>query len=374
MVNWISQTKPLDLLRRGLSRRPWYVVLYVTSHCNQRCNMCFNWKNLNTLKRSEEWSLDEIRLLAEQLPDLYQLTLTGGEPTLRQDLGEIIEIFFNVAGVSRITVATNGSYPDRVDKLIRQVTSSCPGLTLSINLSIDGIGQTHDQIRGMPGSFDRLVETWHIAKQHSRKSHQVNVATASVLTAGNLAQMKDLLNWVAANMDIGSHGVMLARGDVATQTGAAASEDDFIDILQYHSALARSAGRLNQALADEYFRCRVKTIKSRKMANPCRSGDKLIIIDEKANVHPCEILNVLAAAGKTGGSDLGDFCFGNLRASDFNLGSLLESPRAKEIRRFIQEERCWCTFECAQINNLVLDPLSYLRLFGRVIGVGERVC
>ncbi|MBF0353693.1 MAG: radical SAM protein [Alphaproteobacteria bacterium] len=371
MVNWISQARPYDLLKRGISKNPWYVVLYVTSHCNQRCNMCFNWKMLNTLKRSEEWTLQEITRIAEQLPDLYQLTLTGGEPTLRQDLAEIIEIFYRVTGVRRVTVATNGSYPDRIEKLVQHVATSCPELVLSINLSIDGIGADHDEIRGLAGSFDRLCETWRITRQFGLSNPRINVATASVLTVSNLDKMKQLLDWIAANMDITSHGVMLARGDVASDAGCGASEEAFIEILRHHRAIACSGARLNDVLADEYLDSRVRTVEQKRMPSPCRSGDKLIIIDERANVHPCEILQVLANEGKTDASDLEDFCLGNLRQADFDLGFLLSQPRARAVRQFIRDNRCWCTFECAQINNLVLDPLSYLRLFGRLIGIGR---
>jgi MoaA/NifB/PqqE/SkfB family radical SAM enzyme len=371
MVNWISQTRPLDLLRRGISRRPWYVVLYVTSHCNQRCNMCFNWKNLNTLKRSEEVTLDEINRLARHLPDLYQLTLTGGEPTLRTDLSEIVEIFHRVTGVRRVTIATNGYYPDRVDALIRKITSTCPDLVLSVNLSLDGIGKDHDDIRGLEGSFDRLLETWALARRHQANNTNVNVATASVLTVSSLPKMKELLAWVVQNMDITCHGVMLARGDVATKEGAEVSDDAFLEILRFHRDLSQSKSRLNNVLADEYAASRVETIRSQKMSSPCRAGEKLLIIDERTNMHPCEILNVLAKNGQADAPELGDFCFGNLREVGFNVDILLNSQRGKDIRQFIRDQRCWCTFECAQINNLVLDPISYLRLFGRLVGVRQ---
>ena len=71
-LDWLKQVEPIKAVRRGISDKPWYVILYITSHCNQRCNMCFNWEMLNTLKRKDEWSLGEIERLARELPHLYQ--------------------------------------------------------------------------------------------------------------------------------------------------------------------------------------------------------------------------------------------------------------------------------------------------------------
>jgi MoaA/NifB/PqqE/SkfB family radical SAM enzyme len=367
MRTWLDQARPAKLVPRALSSQPWYLIFYVTSHCNQRCNMCFAWEMLNSLKRSEEWQLPEIERVAAQFPKLYQVSLTGGEPTLRADLAEIIEIFYRVSGVQRVTIPTNGFYPDRIERLVRRVMESCPGLVLSINMSLDGIGEVHDKIRGLKDSFKNLVETYRRVQSLRKIYPNLHSATASVVTESNRDSIKELLYWVRDNMDISNHGMMLARGDVKSEEGKATSKEFFIEMLALHRELSRFGNRLRDAVADEYTQSRIDTLKTERMKDPCLAGKKLIIIDERGNVLPCEILKVLAEKGETDAPELGNFSFGNLRDVDFDLSALLESERGRAIRKFIEDERCWCTFECAQINNFVLNPQAYLRTIVRAV-------
>jgi len=322
---------------------------------------------LNTLKKSEEWSLEEIEKIAGQFSGLYQLSLTGGEPTLRKDLPEIIEIFYRISKVQRITVPTNGFYPDRIESLIVRVMESCPGLILSINMSLDGVGEVHDEIRGLKNSFANLVESYKVVRKLQEKYENLHVATASVVTMSNKDTIKDLLYWVRDNMDIGNHGLMLARGDVKSEEGAGTSDDFFINMLKFHRELSKTGSRIRDAVADEYTQTRIDTLTDKKMRDPCKAGKKLVIIDEKGNVLPCEILKVLAAKGLTDAPELGDFSYGNIREANFDLDSLLNSERGKKITQFISDDRCWCTFECAQINNFALNPGAYLRTLARVV-------
>ncbi len=329
--------------------------------------MCFNWEMLNTLKRKDEWSLEEIERLAKELPHLYQLTLSGGEPLLRKDLADVIAIFYRISGLRRVTVATNGYYTDRVESLIHRVMAECPELKLSINMSIDGLFEEHDKIRGLDGSFEKLVNTYNVVSELQKSYKNLYAATASVLTHTNSNSIDKLLDWIDEHMDIRTHGIMLARGDIPTDEGQGASDEVFSDVLRKHRKMSHGNGLLGDTIGDVYTESRIKTVNARKMHDPCLAGKKLLIIDELANVHPCEILKVLAANGETDAPEFGDFSLGNLRDADFNLTALLESERAQGIKQFIKDERCWCTFECAQINNFVLNPDAYLRSASRYI-------
>jgi len=360
------------MFQDAISPNPWYLILYITSHCNQRCNMCFNWKMLNTLKREEEWSLEEIEKLARQLPNLYQLTLTGGEPTLRKDLADVVQIFYKFSHVRRVTIATNAYYPDRIEQLINRVMSTCPDIHLSINMSLDGIGKKHDKIRGLEGSFDRLIETYKLVQNLKKKYSGLHSATASVLTVSNQDDILELLDFIDQHMDITTHGLMLARGDIPTEEGSGATDERFIKVLRRHREMARrKGGMLNNAIADTYTQARIDTLTTKRMKDPCLAGKKLIIIDERANVHPCEILQVLAEEGKTDAPELDNFSFGNLKEVDYDLKQLLSSPRGKAIQKFIKDERCWCTFECAQINNFVLNPEAYMRTIRTLVSAPQ---
>lgn len=360
MDTFLNHFNPTSFLTKGFNSKPWYVILYITSHCNQRCHMCFQHEMLNTLKRSEEWTLPEVQKLAENLDNLYQLTLTGGEPTLRMDLPEIVEIFYKVSGVNRVTITTNGYYPDRVERLINTIMKNCPNLSLSINMSIDGIGEDHDKIRGLKNSFKNLKESYEVVKKLQKEFTRLNCQTASVLMMSNKDKMKDLLKWIDENMNISEHGLMLSRGDSPTKDGKATEDSIFSEMLNYHRKLCSiKESKLAKAIGNTLNTDRIKTLLDNKMASPCLAGQKLVIIDERANLLPCEILKVLASEGKTDAPELGDFSFGNLRDCNYNPSTLINSEKGKAINKFIREDRCYCSFECAQIQNFVLDPSNY---------------
>jgi len=329
--------------------------------------MCFYWEKLNTLGVDEELSLEDFKKIAKNLPNLYQLTLTGGEPTLRSDLIDIIGVFYRVSGVKRITIPTNGFYVNKLVDLANQAMTKYPDLVLSINISIDAIGEEHDKIRKLPNSFKNLVESYKKLSQLKSTFPNLHLATASVITISNKDSVVPILEYIKEHFNIAEHGLMLARGDVPTQEGAPIVDHEFAKYLRLHREMATTEDALSNAVADQYTSSRIDTLLEGRMKDPCLAGKKLLVIKENGDLYPCEILDVLASEGKTDAPELGDFCFGNLREVGFNIRSLLDTPRGKLIRQFIADNRCWCTFECAQINNFVLNPTSYFKVFKRYL-------
>jgi MoaA/NifB/PqqE/SkfB family radical SAM enzyme len=97
------------------------------------------------------------------------------------------------------------------------------------------------------------------------------------------------------------------------------------------------------------------------MLDKCRAGGKLIIMDEGGQVLPCELLEVLRQRRELKEFE-GDFSLGNIREHDYDIGKILRSAKAEKVRKFIRDDGCWCTFECAMINNFLLNPVNYLRV------------
>ena len=90
----------------GSLTTPTAIILYVTNRCNLKCDHCFYWDSLN--KDSYELSVEEISKIVDSLQHLISLSLTGGEPFLRKDLSEIVEIFVRKGKVKEIGIASNG--------------------------------------------------------------------------------------------------------------------------------------------------------------------------------------------------------------------------------------------------------------------------
>ncbi len=125
-------------------RRLWGTVI-VTYRCNARCNMCNVYQY--PTGRQEEITLDEI----EKLPEMAFTNITGGEPFIRQDIPEIVEELYKKS--DRIVISTNGYFTERIIELCKRFPK------VGVRISIEGLQETNDKIRGIPDGFNRGYNT-----------------------------------------------------------------------------------------------------------------------------------------------------------------------------------------------------------------------
>ena len=84
---------------------------------------------------------------------------------IRKDLVEITEIFYKNNGLQMVNLVTNGWFTDETVLYAKKVIDRCPGITVGINISIDGFKEEHDHIRQQKGSFDRCISTIEALKE-----------------------------------------------------------------------------------------------------------------------------------------------------------------------------------------------------------------
>jgi MoaA/NifB/PqqE/SkfB family radical SAM enzyme len=155
---------------RGAPSRPEVVSLAVTNRCNSHCIMCHMWQRAREIPdiKSLELSGDEIiNLLSRPLfSALVELDLTGGEPHLRDDL---VDIAIETGKLKRsylpnlrsLIITSNGLLPGKIVANYHKILEGLrdTGIDLVTVASIDGIGETHDIIRGTRGAFELATET-----------------------------------------------------------------------------------------------------------------------------------------------------------------------------------------------------------------------
>jgi len=120
-------------------------TVIVTYRCNARCNMCSRYKAPS--RPEEEISLETIR----KLPQMYFTNITGGEPFLREDLKDIVRELYKKS--DRIVISTNGFFTDRIIDLCREFPQ------VGIRISIEGLEDTNNAIRGLEDGFNRGYTT-----------------------------------------------------------------------------------------------------------------------------------------------------------------------------------------------------------------------
>lgn len=140
---------------------PRFLTYTVTFGCNAKCIMCDSWK----IPRVGELTLDEVSSIFGQLPQMDAVRLTGGEPFARRDLSQIAQLAEDKLKPLALHVTTNGFLTDRIVEFCRQRTKRVP---LDLLISIDGVGDKHNQIRGHSKAFDLCMETIRELAPHRR--------------------------------------------------------------------------------------------------------------------------------------------------------------------------------------------------------------
>ena len=120
-------------------------TVIVTYRCNARCTMCNRYKAPS--KPDEEISVETIK----KLPKMYFTNITGGEPFIREDLADIVRELYKKS--DRIVISTNGFFTDRIIKLCEEF------LNIGIRISIEGLEQTNNEIRGLNDGFNKGYST-----------------------------------------------------------------------------------------------------------------------------------------------------------------------------------------------------------------------
>lgn len=169
--------------RIGRVELPNMCTFIVTWRCNLRCFMCDVWKK----QRHDDMSLPEIREVFRQIPHLDSLRITGGEPFLRKDLTDITRAIVEVNNPSVIHVTTAGILTDRILEYARAVGSK----RLHLKLSIDAVGERHDEIRGASGTYEKAMRTLR-GLTELREKHGFYVGVNQTITDRNWDQIEPL--------------------------------------------------------------------------------------------------------------------------------------------------------------------------------------
>src|SRR5262252_4240736 len=173
------------------------VILFITSRCNSFCRTCFYYEELN---RPGDMTFDQIQEVSRTMPRITDLWLSGGEPTLRHDASEIIDMFVRNNGLRRLIIPTNGLVKSRVLEIVDNALDTNRALDLYLNIALDGYGETHNRIRGVPGHWERTLDcitALYSLKEKFKDRLRLNVNT--VVCAENYDEIEKLAEFMWSN-------------------------------------------------------------------------------------------------------------------------------------------------------------------------------
>ena len=288
-------------------------ILAVTYRCNSRCTMCYTWKHPSNKE-------DEIRpedLLS--LPRMVRLNITGGEPFLRDDLGEILDVVKKKA--KRVVISSNGFLTKRTLDVMNKHSD------VGIRISVDGIGETHDSIRGVKGAHQKTIETLKGLRALGVKDLGIAV-TVSDQNAKDLVPIYQLAK---------ENCVELATAILHNAYYFHKQDNIIADKSQVEVELKRLIGEfLKSRHPKDWFRAYftqgiIDHMYGRQRAMKCTMATDSFYIDPYGNVRPCNVI---------------DLPFGNIREKTFQ--EIWKSPEAEKAR----EKVGTCTHNCWMIGSV----------------------
>jgi radical SAM protein with 4Fe4S-binding SPASM domain len=333
-------------------RQVGYLIFYVTNRCNFRCKFCFYSAEIAKGQKPDEMTVDEIRRMAQKIGPLLQLSLTGGEPFVRQEFPEITRILLDHTGARYVTVPTNASVTDRTVRYLEELLPAYPDTYFRIAISIEGIEGEHDDIRSMPGSFQKIRETYKALVPMRAKFGNLVIDSNSVYTTRSQNTLLDTLKYLDREFEFDNMSVTYARGNVPDPELKKVSEGHYVEINKYLESVKRKKEKrlfypLWRGVRDVSRHNLMRTVFHDEFVTPCVAGRKLAVVSESGDVYPCEIL------GKK---------MGNLRDYDFDLHAVLRTEESKELVKWIKDTKCKCSFECALAANVVWNASMYPKL------------
>lgn len=323
------------------------VILFVTSRCNAFCKTCFYHEELN---QPGDLTFEQIQKLSRTMPRITDLWLSGGEPTLRRDCSEIIDTFVSNNGVERVIIPTNGLIKSRVFDIVDAALSRHPSLELYLNIALDGYGETHDEIRGVPGNWQKALDCitfLYPLKDRFTDRFRLNVNT--VVCADNYTEIEKLGEYMWNNFQLDGQYFNIIRGE--TLVGDVIKHVPAQVLPEMYAYVSKLTKRYGDRMfaGDDASKRFVKNVAyvgaitthyRTQHANfgeptpwpfPCTAGETTAVIDYNGDVRACELREKFAT--------LADY--------DYDFNALwAANNRQTELAAIDGGNACWCTHVC----------------------------
>jgi len=283
-------------------------ILVATYRCNARCHMCNTWK----YPTSQDQEMDPS--VYERLQHLKFLNITGGEPFLREDLGEILRVV--KPKCDRICISTNGYFTERVVELARKHRD------VGIRISLEGLPRANDELRGLEDGFDHGLRTLLQLQRMGMRDigFGITVSDRNVKDLMELYQLAKGLNVEFATAVV-HNGYYFHKFDNVIEKKEEVCEA-FRELVR---ELLRS-GRVKNWFRAYFNDGIINYVNGGRRRLPCRMGEEQFMVEPWGDIRPCNVL---------------EESMGNLKDSDFE--TIWNSQQAQEVRQKTRNcgKECW---------------------------------
>ncbi|MBI3321589.1 MAG: radical SAM protein [Candidatus Omnitrophica bacterium] len=278
-----------NVVKHFRTLQPTVLQLNVNAACNARCNMCNIWKTEDKTQLSLE-KLDEV-FADPAFRGIEYIILAGGEPTLRKDLPEVVGLMLkHMPGLRKISIPTTGISTDLSVKHFAPIARACKerNVFLSIGISLDGVGEVYDRVRGVPGGYQKVLTTLHALKQLNQEI-EFQLSVNPTISALNVHDLDNLL-------DVSKQLEVTINFTVAAFSASYFNNLDLADNITFTSetkALLETflRQRIHEGpLMSEmpfYYEKALEMLNGAKRSIPCPYQDQGIVLDASGDFHYC---------------------------------------------------------------------------------------
>jgi len=365
LLSNLAKVVNFKLARRCVARPglPITLTFSVTNRCQSRCKTCLIWKFYEERPElvQDELSLHEIENVFRSMGKTVFFNVSGGEPFLRDDLPEIVALALEHLRPNIVHIPTNALTPERIERQVRamleHIDKTSPGVKLSVKPSLDGLHKQHDDIRGVPGAFDKVIETIERLLPVSKRYPNFVLEVGTVISRLNSGSIDEIASFVH------SLGVQSYRNELAEIRSEFANQDTDItpSAEEYERATdlfkrktieslkgKRRYTRILESLRLVYYDLAIKTLHERRQVIPCYAGISNAHLDPYGAVWPCCTM-------------AGDASFGNVRDTDYDFLKVWHSDQADAVRASIRRGECFCPLANQAYSNILLSLPWLLR-------------
>ena len=228
---------------------------------------------------------------------------------------------------------------------MRKTLAVADGRSVRVNFSLDGTEPVHDDIRGVPGNFQKVVETFKKARELQVEYPNLTLGINSCVMDANYRDLFGLLDeFPSLFPNLEMPGLILLRGDPYEPELKLPTRQELEALHAHKRKLTGGSQPLLWKLADmANFRIGLETIRTQSQAVPCEAGRILGVVEDNGNVRHCELLPPI----------------GNLREKGFQ--EIWTSPEAVAARDKIVRGECHCTHECNVFESFLAHPAHGLK-------------
>ncbi len=356
MMSSVLARVPLYMLFRrfGVPKMmPLNLTLSPSPRCNSRCLTCNIWKKRENELTLKEW--DKVLGSLGRAP--YWFTLSGGEPFMYRHIVELAQLAYDHCRPGIINIPTNGLLYKQIPAKAERIARYCKGSQVIINLSLDGVGEKHDRIRGVPGNFEKFEASYRALQEMDLSNLAIGIH--SVVSIFNVDDVTGLFDY-AFGLKPDSYITEIAEERVELDTiglDITPSAEKYATVID--QLIARVEGhkfhgvaRITEAFRVEYYRLVKRILVEKTQVIGCYAGWASAQIYADGTVWPCCVR-----------ADN----MGKLRDYDYDFGAIWFSPEADRIRQSIYNKECHCPLANASYTNMLHHPPTVLKVARRVI-------